>query len=157
MMPSREQIERLREEKNGLPPVRDLAARVRDGESVRSLALEYGVDRQGLSNRLRHAGYRFDTGEPERVALKREMRERLAASMRTYSLPWMERAACSRVDAELWFPEKGQSTKDAKAICRTCPVQRECAEMALANRERFGIFGGLSERERRKLIKKEAA
>ena len=49
------------------------------------------------------------------------------------------------------FPEKGGSTRDAKRVCTGCTVRAECLEFALANDERFGIWGGLSERERRRL------
>jgi WhiB family transcriptional regulator, redox-sensing transcriptional regulator len=65
--------------------------------------------------------------------------------------PWYERAACLDKDADCFFPEKGGSTRAAKRICQTCTVQTECLEYALANDERFGIWGGLSERERRRL------
>ena len=65
--------------------------------------------------------------------------------------PWYERAACLDKDADCFFPEKGGSTRAAKRICQTCAVQTECLEYALANDERFGIWGGLSERERRRL------
>jgi WhiB family transcriptional regulator, redox-sensing transcriptional regulator len=65
--------------------------------------------------------------------------------------PWYERAACLEKDADCFFPEKGGSTRAAKRICQTCTVQTECLEYALANDERFGIWGGLSERERRRL------
>lgn len=69
---------------------------------------------------------------------------------------WQERALCAQADPEAWFPEKGGSTREAKKICLDCPVRAECLEYALANEERFGVWGGLSERERRKL-KKDAA
>ena len=52
---------------------------------------------------------------------------------------------------EAFFPEKGGSTRDAKRVCSGCTVRAECLEYALANDERFGIWGGLSERERRRL------
>ena len=64
---------------------------------------------------------------------------------------WWAQAACIGVDAELFFPERGDSTKEAKEVCRTCFVRQECLEYALANLEKFGIWGGLSERERRKV------
>jgi WhiB family transcriptional regulator, redox-sensing transcriptional regulator len=65
--------------------------------------------------------------------------------------PWYEQAACLDKDADCFFPEKGGSTRAAKRICQTCSVQTECLDYALANDERFGIWGGLSERERRRL------
>lgn len=67
---------------------------------------------------------------------------------------WQERALCSQTDPEAFFPEKGGSTREAKKICTVCDVRVECLEYALAKDERFGIWGGLSERERRKLRKR---
>lgn len=66
-------------------------------------------------------------------------------------LAWQADALCAQTDPESFFPEKGGSTRDAKRICGSCDVRSECLEYALANDERFGIWGGLSERERRKL------
>ncbi|WP_089299864.1 MULTISPECIES: WhiB family transcriptional regulator [Haloechinothrix] len=67
---------------------------------------------------------------------------------------WQERALCAQTDPEAFFPEKGGSTREAKRICQGCEVRTECLEYALAHDERFGIWGGLSERERRKLRKR---
>ncbi|WP_229369298.1 WhiB family transcriptional regulator [Umezawaea beigongshangensis] len=67
---------------------------------------------------------------------------------------WQERALCAQTDPEAFFPEKGGSTREAKRICLGCEVRSECLEYALAHDERFGIWGGLSERERRKLKKR---
>lgn len=67
---------------------------------------------------------------------------------------WQERALCAQTDPEAFFPEKGGSTREAKKVCTSCEVRAECLEFALANDERFGIWGGLSERERRKLKKR---
>lgn len=64
---------------------------------------------------------------------------------------WQESALCAQSDPEAWFPEKGGSVKEAKRICGLCPVREECLQFALDNNERFGVYGGLSERERRKL------
>jgi WhiB family transcriptional regulator, redox-sensing transcriptional regulator len=64
---------------------------------------------------------------------------------------WQDRALCAQTDPEAFFPEKGGSTREAKRICLGCEVRDECLEYALANDERFGIWGGLSERERRRL------
>ncbi len=63
---------------------------------------------------------------------------------------WQERALCAQTDPEAFFPEKGGSTREAKRICTGCEVRAECLEYALAHDERFGIWGGLSERERRR-------
>jgi WhiB family redox-sensing transcriptional regulator len=67
---------------------------------------------------------------------------------------WQERALCAQTDPEAFFPEKGGSTREAKKGCLSCEVRAECLEYALAHDERFGIWGGLSERERRKLKKR---
>jgi len=69
-------------------------------------------------------------------------------------LAWQTDALCAQTDPEAFFPEKGGSTRDAKKICAGCEVRSECLEYALSNDERFGIWGGLSERERRKLRKR---
>ena len=69
---------------------------------------------------------------------------------------WQERALCAQTDPEAFFPEKGGSTREAKRICTRCEVRAECLEYALGQDERFGIWGGLSERERRKLKRRAA-
>jgi len=69
-------------------------------------------------------------------------------------LGWQKRALCAQTDPEAFFPEKGGSTREAKKVCLSCDVRSECLEYALANDERFGIWGGLSERERRRLKKR---
>ncbi|WP_462188318.1 MULTISPECIES: WhiB family transcriptional regulator [unclassified Frankia] len=66
------------------------------------------------------------------------------------AMEWQERALCAQTDPEAFFPEKGGSTREAKRICSGCEVRAECLEYALENDERFGIWGGMSERERRK-------
>ncbi len=62
---------------------------------------------------------------------------------------WSLQAQCLDADPEAFFPERGGNTRDAKRVCAKCPVARECLAYALANEVRFGIWGGLSERERR--------
>jgi len=64
---------------------------------------------------------------------------------------WTEQAVCSQVDLEAFFPEKGGSTRVAKRICEACPVRVPCLQYALDNHERFGIWGGATERERRRM------
>lgn len=66
---------------------------------------------------------------------------------------WQERALCAQVDPEAFFPEKGGSTREAKRVCGRCPVRVDCLQHALEHHEAFGIWGGLSERDRRKLKK----
>ena len=69
----------------------------------------------------------------------------------TTLLAWQEQALCAQTDPEAFFPEKGGSTREAKRICIGCEVKGDCLEYALGSDERFGIWGGLSERERRRL------
>lgn len=65
---------------------------------------------------------------------------------------WVEHGLCQgHPNPSLWFPERGESVAEAKAICRVCPVKGDCLEHALRHRERHGIWGGRSERERRRL------
>ncbi|HVA61312.1 MAG TPA: WhiB family transcriptional regulator [Mycobacteriales bacterium] len=66
-------------------------------------------------------------------------------------LAWRGDALCAETDPEAFFPEKGGSTREAKRVCVGCEVRGACLEYALAHDERFGIWGGLSERERRRL------
>ncbi len=69
---------------------------------------------------------------------------------------WQDRALCAQTDPEAFWPEKGGSTREAKRICGRCDVKVECLEYALAHDEKQGIWGGLSERERRKLKRRVA-
>ena len=66
---------------------------------------------------------------------------------------WKQNALCAQTDPEAFFPEKGGSTREAKRICNRCSVRQKCLDDALDRDERFGIWGGLSERERRKLTR----
>jgi WhiB family redox-sensing transcriptional regulator len=69
---------------------------------------------------------------------------------------WKAQANCLGVDPDLFFPERGMSTREAKEVCRGCVVREDCLEYALANGEKFGIWGGLSERERRRIRRARA-
>ena len=69
---------------------------------------------------------------------------------------WQAFANCLGVDPDLFFPERGASTKEAKQGCQGCVVREDCLEYALANGEKFGIWGGLSERERRRIRRQRA-
>jgi WhiB family redox-sensing transcriptional regulator len=62
---------------------------------------------------------------------------------------WREVAACRGADPKIFFPERGASTEPARAVCRRCPVTIECLGYALDHGEKLGIWGGLSERQRR--------
>jgi WhiB family redox-sensing transcriptional regulator len=69
---------------------------------------------------------------------------------------WQDFANCLGVDPDLFFPERGASTREAKEVCRGCVVREDCLEYALANGETFGIWGGMSERERRRIRRQRA-
>ncbi|WP_277068712.1 WhiB family transcriptional regulator [Saccharomonospora viridis] len=66
---------------------------------------------------------------------------------------WWAAALCQQTDPEAFFPDKGGSNREAKRVCRACPVREECKAYALDNNEQFGVWGGLTERERRALRK----
>ena len=68
-------------------------------------------------------------------------------------LDWQDQARCRETDPELFFPEKGQPSTAAKRVCMSCDVRTECLEYALRNGERYGVFGGKTERERRRIAK----
>ena len=69
---------------------------------------------------------------------------------------WQDFANCLGVDPDLFFPERGASTREAKEVCRGCVVREDCLEYALQNSEKFGIWGGMSERERRRIRRQRA-
>lgn len=69
---------------------------------------------------------------------------------------WQDLANCLGVDPDLFFPERGASTREAKEVCRGCVVRAECLEYALVHGEKFGIWGGMSERERRRIRRARA-
>lgn len=69
--------------------------------------------------------------------------------------PWTAEALCAQVGAELFFVDKGENPQPAKDVCALCPVRRECLEYALSNDERFGVWGGKTERERRRLRREQ--
>lgn len=68
-------------------------------------------------------------------------------------LAWQEFALCAQTDPEIFTPDKGGSTRAAKAVCAACDVTAQCLAYALAHDERFGVWGGLSENDRKKLRK----
>ncbi len=76
----------------------------------------------------------------------------------TNTEPWMEEGLCLQIgDPESYFPEQGGSTRPSKRVCGMCDVKSECLEYALRNRERFGVWGGVSERDRRKMLREREA
>jgi len=59
--------------------------------------------------------------------------------------------ACAQADPEAWFPEKGEKVSQAKKICQACPIRNQCLEYALETNEVFGIWGGLTYKQRLRL------
>ena len=70
------------------------------------------------------------------------------------TLPWRQKAACRGVDPDIFYPVSDEDAEDAKAICGSCPVQQACLEWALAVREKDGVWGGATERERRRILRR---
>lgn len=66
---------------------------------------------------------------------------------------WSEDAACSGVDIDIFFSSDDGEQKQALEMCRACPVQRECLQYAIQQREMYGIWGGMTESERRGIIR----
>ena len=63
-------------------------------------------------------------------------------------MSWTARALCAEVDTDLFFPEKGESTRNAKRVCFACEVRAECLDYALQRPDLLGVWGGMSYRER---------
>ena len=66
---------------------------------------------------------------------------------------WRQRGACRGLDAAIFYPASDEEAGEAKAICARCPVREPCLEFALSTRESDGIWGGATERERRRLLR----
>ncbi len=81
------------------------------------------------------------------------LRDNVTATMTTITNSWRDQAACRGLDPDIFYPVSDDDADMAKAVCATCPVREACLEHALANRERDGIWGGASERERRRMVR----
>ena len=66
---------------------------------------------------------------------------------------WRSKAACQGLDPDIFYPLDEENTDEAKAVCATCTVRESCLEHALGYREKEGVWGGASERERRRIIR----
>jgi WhiB family redox-sensing transcriptional regulator len=69
------------------------------------------------------------------------------------NLSWRQKGACRGLDPGIFYPASDDDAGPAKAICATCPVREPCLEYALAHRERDGIWGGATEKERRRMLR----
>lgn len=70
--------------------------------------------------------------------------------MTNVTISWRLHAACIGADPEIFFPTVGKSVKPAKNICARCPVTEQCLTAAVTRRERFGVWGGQSEQDRKR-------
>lgn len=96
-----------------------------------------------------------DAGPQRRATLTTN--SAIAALAAAADMPaWHRDAACTAVDPELFFPGRGDSTEPAKQVCAGCPVRSECLEHALDHGEKWGIWGGTSGRERRRIRRQRA-
>lgn len=96
--------------------------------------------------------------ESARRVLRVLMRKRFGMSLQEQRAQesWKQLANCVGRDPDLFFPERGAHTAEAKRVCHECVVREQCLEYALDNGEKFGIWGGLSERERRRVRRERA-
>jgi len=69
---------------------------------------------------------------------------------------WRQMARCRGVDPEVFYPvsDDDDAADEAKSICALCPVREACLEYALSTREKNGVWGGLTERERRRVLRR---
>jgi WhiB family transcriptional regulator, redox-sensing transcriptional regulator len=66
---------------------------------------------------------------------------------------WQSKAACQGLDPEIFYPLDDEDAEEAKTVCAACPVRESCLEHALGYREKEGVWGGATERERRRIIR----
>lgn len=127
----------------GAPRNAEMAQMIRDGASPDQVAARFGISRPTLRDRLSDAGWSPATGQPVRA---RQARPKAAPAL-SLDMTWQTQADCIGSDPDLFFPEYGDRGREAKLICRGCPVKRECAEFAVASGER-GIWGELTTQQR---------
>ncbi len=75
------------------------------------------------------------------------------ATLHQMNTSWRDKAACHGLDPQTFYPETDEEAEEAKAVCGVCPVQTLCLEYALVRREKEGVWGGCTERERRRIIR----
>jgi WhiB family transcriptional regulator, redox-sensing transcriptional regulator len=73
------------------------------------------------------------------------------------NVTWRQRAACRGLDPEIFYPPSDEEADEAKGVCATCQVRQPCLDWALSTRERDGVWGGLTERERRRILRHHRA
>jgi len=70
---------------------------------------------------------------------------------------WSDQAACRGTDTEIFYPANAEEEAEALSICATCPVRAQCLEYAIHNRETYGIWGGATPEQRRRMRRERAA
>ena len=75
----------------------------------------------------------------------------MIAKGRDLDRSWMGRGNCAGMNPDLFFPARGEASAPAKAVCAPCEVKERCLNYAIEGGERFGVWGGMSERERRRV------
>lgn len=133
-----------------LPPMADVATQLTQGATLDQVAATYQRTSDVIRIRLNRAGYDIH-GQPT-TTTARPRPEPVPLQLHPTKPPdWAERSLCAQTDPEAFFPDKDGTTRHAKQVCAGCTVRAECLDWALTHHERFGIWGGLSERERRKV------
>ena len=90
-------------------------------------------------------------GHRARPVTARLPQYRTLATPARFVARWRQRAACRGTDLDVFFPERGETAGPARQLCARCQVRQPCLDYALSNRITHGIWGGLTERERRPL------
>ena len=84
------------------------------------------------------------------------MEQQINAFAEEEDRPWAAQAECRGEDPTLFFPGPDDESEPALAICQRCPVTEECLAYAIEARERYGIWGGTTERQRRRIMRRTA-
>ncbi len=141
------------EQTSGLFQMRELEAqRRRDDTTVLSMIERYGPGE--ATERPTQPSINRRNPRPIPTVSHLASRARLFGMADTTDLRWYEYALCAQADPEAFYPKKSGSVREAKRVCRSCEVTDQCLEYAMENNERYGVWGGMSVRERRKLEKK---
>jgi WhiB family redox-sensing transcriptional regulator len=132
-----------------------LKGMLKDGTPGKEIAEAFGISKSAVTYHAVRMG--VDRASLAAVPPPAAPTERPAPARPFTHEPWMDEGVCAQTDPEIFFPEKGGDPSRAKAVCASCAVAAACLEYALTHNEHFGIWGGLSDRERRTLRKTRAA
>lgn len=133
-----------------------MARRLREGMPLEDICNQFERQVKTVVQRLNHAGFGSD-GVPQTL-------HPVARVLKPWRVipRFMDQAACAEADPGLFFPNWGQeedrgNTARAKEICKGCDVRAQCLAYALANHERYGVWGGMTTGQRRALETKKTA